>query len=85
MCSLTPDWPHLCCSCLQNVLLGRDGRAKVSDVGLAKLLGEEEPQQQQGRRGGSQPASKPQGGFVGTFTWAGKHGLHWDKTTGLDC
>ena len=32
---------------MQNVLLGRDGRAKVSDVGLAKLLGEEEQQQQQ--------------------------------------
>ena len=28
------------------MLLGRDGRAKVSDVGLAKLLGEEEQQQQ---------------------------------------
>ena len=36
----------LCCTWMQNVLLGRDGRAKVSDVGLAKLLGEEEQQQQ---------------------------------------
>ncbi|GAB4822994.1 hypothetical protein N2152v2_010040 [Parachlorella kessleri] len=53
----------------KNVLLGRDGRAKVSDVGLAKLLGEEEQQQQQ-QRDCDKPPSKPQGGFVGTFTWA---------------
>ncbi|GAB4822983.1 hypothetical protein N2152v2_010029 [Parachlorella kessleri] len=71
---------------MQNVLLGRDGRAKVSDVGLAKLLGEEEQQQQVEKQQvapqrseqpvqqqGQQQGSRSQttgNGFVGTFTWA---------------
>lgn len=41
----------------QNILLGRDGRAKVADVGLAKLYE------------GSVNAGET--GFVGTFAWAG--------------
>ncbi len=40
---------------LQNILLGRHGRAKLADVGLARLMDEQEPSK----------------ASVGTLAWAG--------------
>jgi hypothetical protein len=46
------------CLPLQNILLDRLGRAKIADVGLAKLGQDQEPSQT---------------GYVGTLAWAGEH------------
>lgn len=47
---------------LQNILLGRDGSAKIADVGLGRIL--EGPGLQ-----------CQQDGFMGTFAWAGARQL----------
>ncbi len=56
----------LCSRSVQNILLTREGHAKIADVGLAQVL-----------EGGEYKMD----GFMGTFAWAGEPRLQLRHTT----
>lgn len=73
-------WPHQVAACalpacrlLQNILLARDGRAKLADVGLAQLM--DAQQQEEEGKGPTGVQTEGQSTFQGTLAWAGE-GCH---------